>query len=63
LALQKYAIDPQSTIRIVVENGHVCLEGVVDSQMDKQIAGVPARSVPGVFSVENNLIVANDKTK
>ena len=62
-ALQKYAIDPQSPIRIVVENGHVRLEGVVDSQMDKQIAGVQASSVPGVFSVQNDLAVANEKAK
>ena len=62
-ALQKYAIDPQSPIRIVVNNGHVQLEGVVDSAMDKQIAGVQANSVPGVFSVENNLMVANEKAK
>jgi osmotically-inducible protein OsmY len=62
-ALQKYAIDPQSPIRIVVDNGHVKLEGVVDSEMDKQIAEIQAKSVPGVFSVENNLVVANQKTK
>jgi hyperosmotically inducible periplasmic protein len=62
-ALQKYAIDPQAPIRIVVENGHVRLEGVVDTQMDKQIAGMQASSVPGVFSVQNNLIVAKEKSK
>ena len=62
-ALQKYAIDPQAPIRIVVNNGHVTLEGVVDSAMDKQIAGMQASAVPGVFSVENNLIVANEKGK
>jgi osmotically-inducible protein OsmY len=62
-ALQRYAIDPQSPIRIVVSNGHVKLEGVVDSAMDKQIAGVQASSVPGVFSVDNELVVANEKAK
>jgi osmotically-inducible protein OsmY len=62
-ALQKYAIDPQSPIRIVVANGHVRLEGVVDSAMDKQIAGVQASAVPGVFSVENNLAIRNENTK
>jgi len=62
-ALQKYAIDPQAPIRIVVNNGHVTLEGVVDSAMDKQIAGMQASSVPGVFSVENNLIVAGKEGK
>jgi len=62
-ALQKYAIDPQSPIRIVVDNGHVKLEGVVNSAMDKQIAEMQAKSVPGVFSVEDDLIVANEKQK
>ena len=62
-ALQRYAIDPQAPIRIVVNNGHVELDGVVDSAMDKQIAGMQASSVPGVFSVQNNLIVSNEKAK
>ena len=57
-SLQKYAIDPQAPIRIVVNNGHVTLSGVVDSQMDKQIAETQAKSVPGVFSVDDQLIVA-----
>ena len=58
-ALQKYALDPQAPIRIVVENGNVKLYGVVDSAMDKQIAETRAREVIGVFSVENHLLVAN----
>ena len=45
-ALQKDAIDPQSPIRIIVDNGHVKLEGVVDSPADKTIAGIQANSVP-----------------
>jgi len=31
--------------------------------MDKQIAGIQANSVPGVFSVDNQLLVANQQTK
>ena len=58
-ALQKYSLDPQAPIRIVVENGNVKLYGVVDSAMDKQIAETRAREVTGVFSVENHLLVAN----
>jgi len=54
--LQRYEMDPQKPIRIVVENGHVTLYGVVDSAMDKQIAGTQASGVPGVFSVDNQLI-------
>ncbi|HLK34740.1 MAG TPA: BON domain-containing protein, partial [Terriglobales bacterium] len=41
-AMQKYAINPVAPIRIVVNNGHVTLSGVVDSQMDKQIAETQA---------------------
>ncbi|MBV9343265.1 MAG: BON domain-containing protein, partial [Acidobacteria bacterium] len=61
--LSKYALDPQKPIRIVVDNGHVTLYGVVDSQMDKQIAVSQARSVPNVFSVEDKLVVAGQGVK
>lgn len=56
--LNRYAIDPAKPIRIVVDGGHVTLAGVVDSQGDKDVAGIRANSVPGVFSVANNLQVA-----
>jgi osmotically-inducible protein OsmY len=59
--LQRYEMDPQKPIRIVVENGHVTLYGVVDSAMDKQIAGTRANSVSGVFSVDNQLIPLSAK--
>ena len=45
-------------IRIIVRNGNVTLTGVVDSDMDLAIAGMRASSVPGVFSVDNDLQVA-----
>ncbi len=57
-SLQKYALDPQAPIRIVVENGHVELSGVVLNNADSQIAYAQARSVPGIFSVKNYLMVA-----
>jgi hyperosmotically inducible protein len=57
-SLQQYAIDPQAPIRIVVENGNVELAGVVLNNADRQIAYMQANSVPGVFSVKNNLTVA-----
>lgn len=53
--LSRYAVLAVPTIHIIVENGHVTLVGVVDSQSDKQIAGMQAKSVPNVFSVNNNL--------
>jgi osmotically-inducible protein OsmY len=45
-------------IHIIVENGNVTLTGVVDSDMDLAIAEMRANSVPGVFSVDNELQVA-----
>lgn len=62
-SLQKYAIDPMAPIRIVVENGHVELAGVVLNNADRQLAFVQASSVPGVFTVKNNLIVASSDSK
>jgi hyperosmotically inducible protein len=56
-ALQKYALGVQQPIRIIVKNGKVTLEGVVDSEADKNIVNIQANSVPGVFSVTNNLQV------
>lgn len=56
--LQKYAIDPEKPIRIIVINGNVTLFGVVDSKMDRDLAGIKANGVPGTFKVVNNLQVA-----
>jgi hyperosmotically inducible protein len=57
--LNKYAIDPAKPIRITVVNGNVTLSGVVDTQADKDAAGIRANGVAGVFKVVNNLEVAN----
>jgi hyperosmotically inducible protein len=61
--LQKYAMDPQKPIRIVVENGRVTLAGVVDNAADKQLAGMRANGVSGVFSVDNQLIALKDQAR
>ncbi len=58
-ALQKYALGVNKSIRIIVDNGHVTLVGVVDNEMDKNIAGIRANGVAGVFSVDNQLMVTN----
>lgn len=57
--LNQYAIDPEKPIRIQVANGHVTLYGTVDNEAQKNAAGIQANTVPGVFSVTNNLQVAN----
>jgi osmotically-inducible protein OsmY len=58
--LQRYALGVQKPIRIIVKNGHVTLEGVVDSEGDKNLVGIRANGVPGTFSVTNNLLVSKD---
>jgi hyperosmotically inducible protein len=57
--LQRYSLGAIPAIHIIVKNGHVILEGVVDNQMDRNIANIRANQVPNVFSVRNNLIVAH----
>ena len=45
-------------IHIIVNNGNVTLTGVVDNEGDLTMAGMRANMVPGVFSVDNALMVA-----
>jgi hyperosmotically inducible protein len=55
--LEKYELGVQKPIRIIVKNGHVPLEGVVDNDGDKNLAGIRANGVSGIFSVDNHLQV------
>jgi hyperosmotically inducible protein len=54
----RYAYRATPPIHIIVKNGNVRLEGFVASQMDKDVIGVRAKTVPGAFSVENALQVS-----
>jgi len=56
-SLNRYAHQAVPSIHIIVKNGNLALEGVVGNEGDKNIAGLQANSVPGVFSVKNNLRV------
>jgi len=60
-ALQRYDLPVIKPIRIIVRNGHVSLEGVVDSEADKNMVGIRANTVPGVFSVTNSLQVVSSQ--
>jgi hyperosmotically inducible protein len=65
-ALSLYQVRAVPPIHIIVKNGHITLEGAVAREMDKTIAGMRANSVPGAFSVTNNLVVdepENNKKK
>ncbi len=61
--LSKYSWGTVPSIHIIVKNGHVDLVGVVDNATDKNMAEIQAKSVPGVFSVNNDLQVANERVK
>jgi hyperosmotically inducible protein len=60
-ALEKYALGVQKPIRIIVKMGRVTLEGVVDNDSDKNLAGMRANGVPGIFAVTNKLQVVPSK--
>jgi hyperosmotically inducible protein len=60
--LDRYAMQAIPPIHIIVENGKVTLEGVVSTQADKDLAGVRANTVNGVFSVTNNLRLESEKS-
>ena len=55
--LYRYAMGVNPSIHIIVSTGHVTLVGYVDNQTDANLAYMRANSVPGVFSVTNNLKV------
>ena len=59
--LSRYGFASVASIHIIVKNGNVTLEGVVDSEADKNLAGLRANGVPNVFSVKNNLQVEGGK--
>ena len=55
-SLARYSLGAVSPIHIIVRNGRATLKGVVGSEMDKQLAYVSARGVPGLFDVKNELM-------
>jgi len=61
--LDRYALNAVPPIHIIVNNGKVALEGVVANEADKNLAGIKANGVSGVFSVANNLRVENRESK
>ena len=55
--LYRYAMGANPSLHIVVNRGHLTLEGVVGNEGDRRLARIVALQVPGVFSVTNNLRV------
>lgn len=59
--LSRYGLGSLQSIHIIVKGGHVTLEGSVDTEEDKNAAGIYANGVPNVFSVTNDLAVTGEK--
>lgn len=57
--LWKYAMGALPPVHIVVDSGHVTLDGIVDNQSDRNLIEIRAKTVPNVFSVTNKLEVAS----
>jgi hyperosmotically inducible protein len=63
-ALSRYGMQAVPPIHIIVENGHVTLDGIVNNQLEKQVAGMRASSAGLSFGpVINNLRVENGSNK
>lgn len=60
-SLYRYIIGTNPSVRIIVDRGHLTLEGFVSNEGDARLANILAQGVPGVFSVTNNLIVTKGK--
>lgn len=61
--LYRYLQGVNPSLHIVVDRGHVTLEGVVSRSSDRTLAYVAASGVPGVFSVKNNLRVEGEEPR
>ena len=51
--LSRYRYEAVPSIHIIVKNGNVTLEGVVDNESDRNLANLRANEVPNAFSVKN----------
>ena len=61
--LFRYGRGVNPSIHIVVNRGHVTLEGVVSNEGDRRLANALVNSIPGVFSVTNNLRAESERAR
>ncbi len=62
-SLYRYLQEPQPSMRIIVDGGNIALEGFVSNRGDYNLANILASGIPGVFSVENNLVVGKEQVR
>jgi hyperosmotically inducible periplasmic protein len=58
--LYRYFWEPNPSVRLIVNRGHVTLEGYVANRGDYNLMNILANGVPGVFSVSNNLLIEKE---
>jgi hyperosmotically inducible protein len=58
--LFRYGVGSRQAIHIIVDGGRATLKGIVDNEGDKNLAYMRARSVPGLFAVNNELLVESE---
>jgi hyperosmotically inducible protein len=61
--LYRYLWEPNPSVRIIVDHGHIELEGYVANRGDFNLMNILANGVSGVFSVRNNLVVEKDSSR
>jgi osmotically-inducible protein OsmY len=61
--LSRYAGMGWAPIHIIVDNGHVTLTGMVNSDLEKQVAGMRASQAMTFGAVVNHLVVEHPATK
>ena len=61
--LFRYAHQAVPSIHLIVNRGHATLKGVVSNRGDANIANIRARTVPGLFSVKNELKVESEEPR
>jgi hyperosmotically inducible protein len=62
-SLYRFLQGPNPSMRIIVDGGHVTLEGFVSNRGDYNLANILANGVPGVFSVKNNLVIDKERAR
>lgn len=61
--LSRYLWENAPSVRLIVDRGHVSLEGFVDNRGDYNTMNILANGVSGVFSVTNNLVIDRERVR
>jgi len=61
--LSRYLWTTNPSVRLIVDRGHVSLEGFVANRGDYNTMNILANGVSGVFSVQNNLVINSERVR